>query len=301
MSSPSPFQWPSDWPKVRPPSGENYTRIRGMLKDLKLSTVCQEALCPNIHECWNGGTATFMLMGDTCTRACRFCAVKTGNPKGKLDREEPVKVGEAIASMGLDYVVLTSVDRDDLEDLGSSHFARCIEAIKKNDPKIIVEALTPDFNSIEKCIIKVIEAGVDVYAHNLETVERLTPKVRDRRSSYGQSLKTLELAKKLSPQVYTKSSLMLGLGETEKEIHASLQDLKNIGVDGVTFGQYLAPTSQHKKYLPVEEYLPSGHFQEIKRMAEDMGFRYVASGPLVRSSYRAGELFIKDMIRKRRS
>ena len=301
MSSPTPFQWPSDWPKVRPPSGENYTRIRGMLKNLKLATVCQEALCPNIHECWNGGTATFMLMGDVCTRACRFCAVKTGNPKGDLDRGEPVKAGEAIASMGLDYVVLTSVDRDDLEDLGSSHFSLCVKTIKENDSEIIVEALTPDFNAIEEFIAKVIHAGVDVYAHNLETVERLTPRVRDRRSSYRQSLKTLELAKKLAPERYTKSSLMLGLGEAKEEIRTALNDLKGIGVDGVTFGQYLAPTSRHKKYLPVEEYLPNKYFQEIKHMAEDMGFRYVASGPLVRSSYRAGELFIKDMIKKRRT
>ena len=295
------FPWPSDWPKVRPPGGEKYTRIRGMLKDLKLATVCQEALCPNIHECWNGGTATFMLMGDTCTRACRFCAVKTGNPQGWLDREEPTKVGEAIASMGLDYVVLTSVDRDDLEDLGSSHFARCISTIKKNDPDIIVEALTPDFNAREECVYKIVDAGVDVYAHNLETVERLTPKARDRRSSYRQSLQTLEIAKKISPSIYTKSSLMLGLGESKEEIISCLNDLKNIGVDGVTFGQYLAPTSRHKKYLPVQEYLPQKYFQEIKQMAEDMGFRYVASGPLVRSSYRAGELFIQDMIKQRRA
>ena len=205
-----------------------------------------------------------MLMGDTCTRACRFCAVKTGNPKGRLDRKEPVKVGQAIASMGLDYVVLTSVDRDDLEDLGSSHFALCTKTIKQNDPKIIVEALTPDFNAIEGFIRKIVDVGVDVYAHNLETVERLTPKVRDRRSSYRQSLKTLELAKKLSPDVYTKSSLMLGLGESEKEIRDTLKDLKNIGVDGVTFGQYLAPTNHHKKYLPVVEYLPHKYFQKNK-------------------------------------
>ena len=283
------FPWPSDWPKVRPPGGENYNRIRGMLKDLKLATVCQEALCPNIHECWNGGTATFMLMGDVCTRACRFCAVKTGNPHGWLDQEEPTKVGKAIASMGLDYVVLTSVDRDDLEDLGSSHFGQCIIAIKKNDPEIIVEALTPDFNGKKECIEKIVDAGVDVYAHNLETVERLTPRARDRRSSYGQSLQTLETAKKLSCNIYTKSSLMLGLGESKEEIRDCLNDLKNIGVDGVTFGQYLAPTGRHKKYLPVKEYLPQKYFQEIKQMAENMGFRYVASGPLVRSSYRAGE------------
>ena len=240
-----------------------------------------------------------MLMGDVCTRACRFCSVKTGNPKGSLDQEEPIKVGEAIASMGLDYVVLTSVDRDDLEDLGSSHFALCIKTIKKNNPEIIVEALTPDFNAIKIFIRKVIDGGVDVYAHNLETVERLTPKVRDRRSSYGQSLKTLELAKKLFPQGYTKSSLMLGLGESEKEICSTLVNLKDVGVDGITFGQYLAPTSRHKKYLPVEKYFPDKYFQKIKSMTEEMGFRYVASGPMVRSSYRAGELFIKDINKKR--
>ena len=299
MSSPSPFRWPSDWPKVRPPGGENYAHIRKMLKGFGLVTVCQEALCPNIHECWNGGTATFMLMGDVCTRACRFCAVKTGNPRRELDQQESAKIGQAVASMGLDYVVLTSVDRDDLDDLGSAHFAQCIIAVKKNDPEIIVEALTPDFNAVEGFIRKVVDAKVDVYAHNLETVERLTPKVRDRRSSYRQSLKTLEWAKKLAPETYTKSSLMLGLGESEKEICGALKDLKNIGVDGVTFGQYLAPTGRHKKYLPVVEYLPHKYFQKIKLMAEEMGFRYVASGPLVRSSYRAGELFIKNMIRKK--
>ena len=205
MSCPSPFQWPSDWPKVRPPTGENYSRIRGMLKELKLSTVCQEALCPNIHECWNGGTATFMLMGDTCTRACRFCAVKTGNPKGWLDREEPVKVGEAIASMGLDYVVLTSVDRDDLDDLGSSHFALCVKTIKKNDPGIIVEALTPDFNAIEQFVLKVIDAGVDVYAHNLGNRRASDPQG----SRSPQFLQTIpgnpETGKKaLSPRIHQK-------------------------------------------------------------------------------------------------
>ena len=236
-----------------------------------------------------------MLMGDTCTRACRFCAVKTGNPQGKLDPLEAIKLGQALAAMKLDYVVLTSVDRDDLPDGGSSHFAQCIKTIKGNVPTILVEALTPDFNGTPAAVKKIICAGVDVYAHNVETVERLTPKVRDRRSSYRQSLRVLQLAKSLN-QIYSKSSIMLGLGEREKEVRTTLQDLRDSGVDGVTLGQYLAPTGQHKKYLPVEEYLSKKRFADYGQMAQEMGFLFVASGPLVRSSYRASELFFKRRI-----
>lgn len=288
-----------DWLKVRAPGGETYHSIKGMLKDLKLSTVCQEAICPNIEECWNSGTATFMLMGDTCTRACRFCAVKTGNPQGQLDINEPKNVGTAIASMKLDYVVLTSVDRDDLADLGSDHFARTIETIKEVNPKLIVEVLTPDFNAKEKLIERVIRAKPDVFAHNIETIERLTPRVRDRRSGYHQSLNTLEMAKKLG-QKYTKTSIMLGLGETEQEVYQSLRDLIDIGCDVVTFGQYLAPTGHHKKYLPIEEYISPKTFKMWEDVAKSMGFLYVAAGPLVRSSYRAGEFFMKGVIEKDR-
>jgi lipoic acid synthetase len=287
------------WLKVRAPGGEKYHNIKGMLSDLKLSTVCQEAICPNIEECWNSGTATFMLMGDTCTRACRFCAVKTGNPKGWLDKDEPTNVGKAIASMYLDYVVLTSVDRDDLDDLGSDHFARTIETIKENNANIIVEVLTPDFNGKQDLIDRVVRAKPDVFAHNIETIERLTPTVRDRRSGYSQSLHTLELAKKCG-QKYTKTSIMLGLGETEQEVYQSLNDLIEVGCDVVTFGQYLAPTGHHKKYLPVEEYIKPQVFKMWEDIAKSMGFLYVAAGPLVRSSYRAGEFFMKGVIEKDR-
>ncbi len=289
-----------DWLKVRVPSSKNYHDIRGMLKDLNLVTVCQEALCPNIDECWGGGTATFMLMGDTCTRACRFCAVKTGNPKGELDLEEPRKVGHAISQMKLDYVVLTSVDRDDLDDLGSGHFAETIATIKKHNPKMIVECLTPDFGSEKEFIKKVIEAGPEVFAHNIETVERLTPTVRDRRSQYRPSLETLRLAKEIKPSQYTKTSIMLGLGEKDGEIIQSLHDLREVGCDVVTFGQYLAPTARHKKFLPIVEYVKPEKFEMFKEEAEKLGFMYVASGPLVRSSYKAGEYFMKGVIEKDR-
>lgn len=285
-----------DWLKVRVPSSKNYHDIRGMLKDLNLVTVCQEALCPNIDECWGGGTATFMLMGDTCTRACRFCAVKTGNPKGELDHEEPRKVGHAISQMKLDYVVLTSVDRDDLEDLGSGHFAETIATIKKHNPKMIVECLTPDFNSQKEFIKKVIDSGPEVFAHNIETVERLTPTVRDRRSQYRPSLETLRLAKEIKPSQYTKTSIMLGLGERDGEVIQSLHDLREVGCDVVTFGQYLAPTARHKKFLPIVEYVRPEKFEMFKEEAEKLGFMYVASGPLVRSSYKAGEYFMKGVI-----
>ena len=287
------------WLKVRAPGGETYHRLRRMLGELQLATVCQEALCPNIEECWNSGTATFMLMGDTCTRACRFCAVKTGNPRGALDQGEPEKVGWAIAQMQLDYVVLTSVDRDDLSDLGAGHFARTVQVIKTARPQMVVEALTPDFNGREELIGQVARAGVDVLAHNIETVEGLTSRVRDRRSGYRQSLRTLEIAKNcLGPGHYTKSSLMLGLGESEAEVVRSLQDLRDVGCDVVTLGQYLAPTGHHKKYLPVIEYVTPEHFQHLRQRALGMGFLYVAAGPLVRSSYRAAELFLKGRINR---
>lgn len=285
-----------DWLKVRVPNSKSYHDIRGMLKELKLVTVCQEALCPNIDECWGGGTATFMLMGDTCTRACRFCAVKTGNPHGILDTEEPQKVGHAISQMNLDYVVLTSVDRDDLDDLGSGHFAETISTIKKFNPKMIVECLTPDFNSEKRFIEKVIAAEPEVFAHNIETVERLTPTVRDRRSQYRPSLETLRLAKEIKSTQYTKTSIMLGLGEKDGEVLQTLHDLREVGCDVVTFGQYLAPTARHKQFLPILEYVHPDKFQMFQEEAEKLGFMYVASGPLVRSSYKAGEYFMKGVI-----
>jgi lipoic acid synthetase len=285
------------WLKVRAPGGENYVRIKEMVSELKLATVCQEARCPNMGECWGGGTATFMLMGDTCTRGCRFCNVKTGNPRGKIDNDEPEKVGSAIAKLGLEYVVITSVDRDDLPDQGSSHFARTIEVIKKNDPKLIVEVLTPDFKGDRGCVELLAKAKPDVFAHNIETVERLTKKVRDPRATYRQSLRVLEMVKEIDPTRYTKSSIMLGLGEEREELMQALRDLRAVGCDVVTFGQYLQPTPRH---LKVVEYVTPEAFQEWQTIAEGMGFLYVASGPLVRSSYRAGEFFMKGMVERSR-
>lgn len=286
------------WIKVRAPAGERYLEIKDLLGDLKLATVCQEARCPNIAECWGGGTATFMLMGEVCTRGCKFCNVKTGNPRGKIDNEEPEKVGFAIAQMGLDYVVLTSVDRDDLPDEGSEHFARTIRVIKSQAPKLIVEVLTPDFKGRREFIEKIVQAKPDVFAHNIETVERLTPRVRDRRAGYQQSLNVLTMVKEMDPSRYTKSSIMLGLGETDEEVLQTLKDLRNVGCDVVTFGQYLQPSKRH---LKVEEYISPEKFAEWQKTAEAMGFLYVASGPLVRSSYRAGEFFMKGVIEKQRS
>ncbi len=282
-----------EWLKVKAPAGENYNRIKSMLGDLKLATVCQEARCPNIGECWSGGTATFMLMGDTCTRGCRFCAVKTGNPKGKIDTEEPQKVGLAIAKMGLEYVVLTSVNRDDMEDQGAAHFAETIDVIRANDPDLIVEVLTPDFKGREDLVAKIVKAKPHVFAHNVETVERLTPKVRDPRAKYNQSLSVLHMVKQQDPTIYTKTSVMLGLGETDEEILTTMKDLRAIGCDVITFGQYLQPSRRHLKVL---EFISPEKFKQWEQEALRMGFLYCASGPLVRSSYKAGEFFIKGVI-----
>ena len=286
------------WIKVRPPTGERYLHLKEMMKELKLATVCQEAQCPNMGECWGGGTATIMLMGEVCTRGCRFCNVKTGNPKGKLDLEEPQKVAYAISQMGsLEYIVLTSVDRDDLPDEGSGHFAETVSLLKKLTPNLLVEVLTPDFKGNEEYIGKIIRSGPDVFAHNVETVERLTPRVRDPRATYRQSLRVLEYAKEVNPNVITKSSIMLGLGETDEEVRQTLRDLRSVDCDVVTFGQYLQPKKRH---LSVEEFVTPEKFQEWQKESEEMGFLYVASGPLVRSSYRAGEFFMKGMIEKRK-
>ena len=285
------------WLKVKAPAGQDYLRIKDMLGKLNLATVCQEARCPNMGECWAGGTATFMLMGEVCTRGCRFCNVKTGNPKGKIDNREPEKVGFSIAQMGLQYVVLTSVNRDDMEDQGADHFARTVEVIKKNDPNLIVEILTPDFQGVAPLIHRVVDAKPDVFAHNVETVERLTPSVRDPRATYRQSLDVLAEVKKRDSEMYTKSSLMLGFGETDQEIMQALKDLKSVGCDVVTFGQYLQPSPRHLKVI---EYLKPEKFEFWKSVAEEMNFLYCASGPLVRSSYKAGEFFMKGVIEKRR-
>ena len=284
-----------EWIRVSLPHGERYRNLLGMLRDLKLVTVCQEANCPNIAECWGGGTATFMLMGEICTRACRFCNVKTGNPKGWLDKEEPEKIARAVEKLNLDYVVLTSVDRDDLLDEGADHFAQTVERLKHYIPNLLVEVLTPDFKGKIECINRVADSGPNVFAHNIETVESLSEKVRDKRASYLQSLAVLKWVKENYPKMITKSSLMLGLGEADQEITNTLSDLRSVGCDVVTFGQYLRPQRRH---LPVRQYVSPKKFKEWGEKAESMGFLYVASGPLVRSSYRAGEFFIKNLVKK---
>ena len=285
------------WIKSQIPSGKNYYLIKSLLKNLKLSTVCESASCPNIGECWSGGTATLMLMGDLCTRGCRFCNVKTGNPKGWLDEKEPEKVAFTLSRLNLNYVVLTSVNRDDLEDEGSGHFAKTISLLKKRLPHLLIEVLTPDFKGKKAYLHKIIQAKPDVFAHNIETVESLSPKVRDPRAGYRQSLKVLEFVKTQSSSIYTKSSLMLGLGESQSEVLSALKDLRSIDCDVVTFGQYLRP---QKRHLPIQRFIPPEEFRKWKQTAEDMGFVYCASGPMVRSSYRAGEYFMAALIQKQR-
>ena len=282
-----------EWLRVRPPAGENYAHLKSLLRSLDLHTVCEEAHCPNVGECWGGGTATIMLLGDVCTRGCRFCAVRSGNPHGLVDPDEPRKVAVAIADLGLTYVVLTSVDRDDLPDGGAAHFASTIREIKQRNPEILVEALIPDFQGDMEAVRCVVDAGPDVLDHNLETVRRLQTAARDRRAGYDQSLAVLRAAKAMRPGIYTKSSIMLGLGETEGEVVEALGDLRAGGVDVVTFGQYLRPSAWH---LPVQEFVSPDRFDAYRGIAERMGFLYVASGPLVRSSYRAGEFFLESVV-----
>jgi lipoic acid synthetase len=284
----------AEWLKIRPPAGQNYLRIKETLRRHGLHTVCEEAHCPNVHECWGGGTATIMLMGSVCTRGCRFCAVTSGHPKGYLDPLEPWKVAQVVSEWGLDYIVLTSVARDDLPDGGAEHFAKTIRAIKQKTPRTLVEVLIPDFRGDINALKTVVEAQPEVIGHNIETVERLTPRVRDRRASYRQSLAVLENVKKLDPTRYTKSSIMVGLGETDEEILQTMRDLRAVGVDILTIGQYLRPSPRH---LEVVEYVHPQKFAQWKEIGEALGFRYVASGPLVRSSYRAGEFFIKSFFR----
>lgn len=296
------------WLKAAPADSENYQKLRSTVRELGLATVCEEARCPNIGDCWGGGeghvaTATIMIMGDTCTRGCRFCSVKTSKAPPPLDPLEPEKVSTAIAKWGLDYVVLTSVDRDDLEDQGSEHFRRVVQQLKLKKPDLLVEALTPDFSGDMELVKAVATSGLDVYAHNVETVERLTPFVRDHRAGYRQSMNVLAYVKSLPRGAglvppLTKTSLMLGLGESDDEVRKTLQDLRSADVDVVTFGQYLQPT---KKHLPVKEYVTPEKFADWQIEAEAMGFVYVASGPLVRSSYKAGELFLKNIIAQQKS
>ena len=286
------------WLKVRLGTGEPFTRLKSVLRTQGLVTVCEEARCPNIGECWGGGTATFMLMGDTCTRGCRFCAVKTARRGQPLDVDEPAKIATTVAAMGLDYVVLTSVDRDDLPDQGAGHFAATITAIKAADPGMLVEVLIPDFSGNSDCLALIATAKPEVIAHNLETVRRLSPRVRDAKAGYDQSLQVLSQIKQGYPEIYSKSALMLGLGETEAEVLAAMDDLRAVGCDILTIGQYLQPT---KKHLDVVEFIHPDRFAAYEAAGLAKGFVFVASGPLVRSSYRAGELFIRNAIETGRS
>jgi len=279
------------WLRVRPPAGENYTNVKQSLRLLNLHTVCEEARCPNISECWETGTATIMIMGDICTRGCRFCAVNSGKPF-LLDAGEPERVAKAIKEWGLRYVVITSVCRDDLEDGGAEHIAKTIKAIKLLCPTTIVESLIPDFRGDESSIKEVIKSEPKVISHNIETVHSLTPKVRDARASYEQSLLVLKKIKDINSLIYTKSSIMLGLGESEDEVIQTIKDLKSVGVSILTIGQYLQPTPKH---LPVIEFITPEKFNWFREIAEQMGFVYVASGPLIRSSYRAGEFFLEKI------
>jgi lipoic acid synthetase len=289
----SPREPKPTWLKARLPSGERFERLRATVREHRLATVCEESICPNIGECWNNGTATIMLMGKVCTRACQFCAVDTGNPHGWLDSDEPANAARTVELMGLGYVVLTSVDRDDLPDGGARHYADCIRAIKARCPHTAVEALTPDFAGKLADVATVVDSGVDVFAQNLETVERLTKKVRDARAGYRQTLDVLAFAKRHRADVLTKSSLMLGLGETDDEIAAALDDLRQAGVDVVTFGQYLRPTPNH---LPVERYVTPEQFERYRQQGLERGFLEVVAGPLVRSSYRADRVFEKNNV-----
>ncbi|KAH6665381.1 Lipoic acid synthetase-like protein [Halenospora varia] len=291
-----------EWLKTPIPDNSNYKKIKKDLRGLNLHTVCEEARCPNISDCWGGGdksaaTATIMLMGDTCTRGCRFCSVKTSKAPSPLDPHEPEHTAEALSRWGLGYVVLTSVDRDDLIDGGARHFTETIMKIKQKKPDMLVEALTGDYAGDLEMVSMVARSGLDVYAHNMETVEDLTPFVRDRRAKYRQSLTVLDAAKRAVPTLITKTSIMLGLGETEDQLWQTLRDLREVNVDVVTFGQYMRPTKRHMK---VEEYITPDAFELWRQRALDMGFLYCASGPLVRSSYKAGEAFIENVLKKRK-
>jgi lipoic acid synthetase len=281
--APAPLRKPP-WLRARAPMGAGFQGVRALVKEHRLATVCEEAKCPNIGECWNAGTATIMVLGAVCTRACRFCSVDTGNPRGWLDPEEPANAARTVALMNLRYVVLTSVDRDDLADGGAAHYAACVRAIRLTCPDTAVEALTPDFQGSIAAVATVVDSGIAVFAQNIETVRRLTHPVRDPRAGYEQTLAVLRAAKQHDARVLTKSSLMLGLGETDAEIAETLADLRAAGADLVTLGQYLQPTANH---LPVERFVTPAQFDEYRAQALALGFLECVSGPLVRSSYRA--------------
>ncbi|AIN97375.1 lipoic acid synthetase, mitochondrial precursor, putative [Leishmania panamensis] len=295
------------WLKLNVPKGmthrPRFNRIRRSMREKKLSTVCEEAKCPNIGECWGGGedngtaTATIMVMGSHCTRGCRFCSVLTSRRPPPLDPDEPEKVAAAVHEMGVDYIVMTMVDRDDLPDGGASHVSRCIRTIKEQNPKLMLEALVGDFHGDLKVVEQLAATPLSVYAHNIECVERITPRVRDHRATYKQSLQTLEhVTKWTNGKMLTKSSIMLGLGEEEEEVRQTLRDLRTAGVSAVTLGQYLQPS---RTRLKVSRYAHPKEFEMWEKEAMSMGFLYCASGPMVRSSYRAGEYYIKNIVKQR--
>src|SRR5437588_5311606 len=287
---PRPREPKPDWLKVRMPGGGRYEQVRRTLRELDLHTVCEEASCPNVGECWGGGTATVMLMGDVCTRGCRFCDVASGMP-APLDPLEPRHLAEAVGRLGLDYLVVTSVNRDELPDGGASHFAQAIVELRRAAPRTLVEVLTPDFQGDAAALDMIIDAQPTVAAHNVETVEGLTPRVRDRRASYRQSLDVLAHYKRGGMR--TKSSIMLGLGEERREVIAAMRDLRSVGCDILTLGQYLRPTEKH---LPVEEYVRPEAFRALELEGLALGLQFVAPGPLVRSSYKAGEFFVQRWV-----
>lgn len=282
------------WIRVRAPSGESYGQLKELAHGLALHTVCEEALCPNRGECWGAGTATFMILGATCTRACRFCAVTTGNPRGVVDVNEPARVADAVVQLHLNYVVITSVDRDDLPDGGAAIFAETVRQIKAHAPSTRIEILTPDFRGTRENIRTVVESKPDVFGQNIETVRRLSPVVRDRRAGYDQTLHVLRMIKEIDPTRRTKSSILVGIGETPAEVCETMRDLREAQVDLLAIGQYLQPTSL-KRHIPLVEYVHPDQFAQYKESGMQLGFTYVASGPLVRSSYRAWEASVIDI------
>jgi lipoyl synthase len=291
-----------EWLKVRAPGGDRYHDLKRLLRELDLHTVCEEARCPNVGECWREGTATVMLLGDVCTRGCRFCAVSTGDPRGAVDPREPEHVARAISKLELQYVVLTMVNRDDLLDGGAEHVAKTVRRLHELRPSLLVETLVGDFQGHDEAIDACCDGNPDVFAHNVETVRRLTRTVRDVRSSYDQTLRVLERAKQRSGEfarsadkrpMLTKSSIMVGLGETDEEVLETMRDLRQAGVDVVTLGQYLRPTPKHHE---VKRFVTPETFAEYEREAEAMGFLHCSSGPLVRSSYKAAEVFLRALL-----
>ena len=280
-----------NWIRVKATFDPRYNAVKQQVKEKRLNTVCEEGMCPNISECWSNGTATFMLMGSVCTRACKFCSVDTGNPKGWLDHEEPKNTARAVSVMGLKYVVLTSVNRDDLPDGGAEHYAQTVKAIKASNPNTAVEALTPDFKGIYSSIETIVNSGIEVFAQNMETVERLTHPVRDIRAGYQQTLEVLAESKRINPNVLTKTSLILGLGETDDEIEKTMDDLIANNVNILTLGQYLRPTLNH---LPIERWVTPEEFNYYRDLGLRKGFLEVVSGPMVRSSYRAERVLEKN-------